>query len=170
MKPNYCPALFAVIAATAFLSALSPAQAEPIKVEATMSPKEQMRLDLADGSKRYFVMVRREGKVTGQGLLAGATATEWGAHDIAPGVGGNGQGYLVFAMPDGDVAYLKTQFRLTSTAGPEGKPQNLLNGSWEVVGASGKLKGLQGAGTLRIAAVGPTERQWTLDGEMVQQR
>jgi hypothetical protein len=168
MKPN-CPAAgFTGIAAIAFFALSSLAQAEPIKVEAVLSQKESLRLDFVDGSKRYLAMVRREGKATGQGPLVGATATEWGMHDVTPGVGTNSHGYLVFAMPDGDVAYLKTQFRGTSMAGPDGKPMNLLNGSWEVVGASGKLKGLQGAGTLRINAVGPTERQWILDGEMVQ--
>lgn len=168
MKRN-CPAAgLAAITAIAFFSVSPMAQAEPIKVEAVVSPKESLRLDFADGSKRYLAMVRREGKATGQGPLVGATATEWGMHDVTPGVGFNSHGYLVFAMPDGDIAYLKTQVRATTVPGPDGKPNNLVNGSWEVVGASGKLKGLQGAGTLRINAVGPTERQWILDGEMVQ--
>jgi hypothetical protein len=92
-------------------------------------------------------------------------------HEVTPGVGANAHGYLVFALPDGDVAYLKTQFRATTVTGPDGKPKSLpYYGSWEVVGASGNLRGLQGAGTLRINPVGPTERQWLLDGEMVQVR
>ncbi len=169
MKLKYHSAI-AVIAATALLSASSLAQPEPIKVEATLIQKENMRMDFADGSKRYLLMTRREGKATGQGLLVGATATEWGTHDVTPGTGANGQGYLVFAMPDGDFAYLKTQFRATTVTGPDGKPKNLLNGSWEVVGSSGNLKGLQGAGTLHVNVVGPTDRQWVLEGELVLQK
>lgn len=168
MKRNCAAAGLAVIAATAFFSVSPLAQADPIKIEAVLSQKEGLRLDFADGSKRYLAMVRREGKASGQGPLVGATTTEWGMHEVTPGVGADAHGYLVFAMPDGDIAYLKTQFRTTTVPGPDGKPKNLLNGSWEVVGASGKLKGLQGAGTLRINAVGPTDRQWILDGEMIQ--
>lgn len=168
MKRNCPAAALAVIAAAAFLSVSPLAQADPIKIEAVLSHKEGLRLDFADGSKRYLAMVRREGKATGQGPLVGATATEWGMHEVTPGVGIDAHGYLVFTMPDGDVVYLKEQSRATTVSGPDGKPRNLLNGSWEVVGASGKLKGLQGAGTLRINAVSPTERQWILEGEMVQ--
>ncbi len=168
MKRNCRAAALAVIAATAFLSVSPSAQADPIKIEAVLSEKEKLRLDFVDGSKRYVAMVRREGKATGQGPLVGATATEWGMHEVTPGLGTDSRGYLVFTMPDGDVAYLKEQFHATTVSGPDGKPTNLLNGTWQVVGASGKLKGLQGAGTLRINAVGPAERQWLLEGEMVQ--
>ena len=168
MKRNCAATVLAVIAATVFFSVSPLAQAEPIKIEAVLSQKEGLRLDFADGSKRYLAMVRREGKASGQGPLVGATATEWGMHDVAPGVGADAHGYLVFTMPDGDIVYLKEQFRATTVSGSDGKPKTLLNGSWEVVGASGKLKGLQGAGTLRINAVSPTDRLFILEGEMVQ--
>lgn len=168
MKLKCSASGLAAITAIAFVCVSTLAQAEPIKVEAVLSQKEQLRLEFADGSKRYLAMVRREGKATGQGPIVGAITTEWGMHDVTPRVGFNSHGYLVFAMPDGDIAYLKTQLRATTVPGPDGKPRNLLNGLWEVVGASGKLKGIQGAGTLSINAVGPTDRQWILDGEMVQ--
>lgn len=169
MKPRF-PAVKAVIAVTAFLSAFSLAHAEPVQLEAVLSQKDQMRMDFADGSKRYLYLGRREGQTTGHGMLVGATATEWGMHDVVPGAGVDARGYLVFAMPDGALAYLKTQFRATTVTGTDGKSTNLLNGSWEVVGASGKLSGLQGAGTLRIKVAGPTDRLWMLDGELVQQK
>jgi len=168
MKRNCAAAGLAVIAATAFFPVSPLAQAEPIKIEAVLSHKEGLRLNFADESKRYLAMVRREGKATGQGPLVGATATEWGVHDVTPGVGIDAHGYLVFTLPNGDIAYLKEQSRATTVSGSDGKPKTFLYGTWEVVGASGTLKGLQGAGTLRINAVSPTERQWILEGEMVQ--
>ena len=143
-------------------------EAAPVKVEAVISPKAESKLEFADGSKRYLLATQREGKATGNGPLAGATMLEWGTHDVIPGIGVNGNGYLVFTMPGGEVAYLKYQFRAVPVAGPDGKPQNLINGFWEVVGGTGKLKGLKGAGTLHVNVVLPKERQWVLEGDLVQ--
>ncbi len=144
-----------------------PVHAAPAGVEAVMTPKEQIRLDFADGSKHFVLMVRREGKSVGQGPLAGAAVTEYGVHDITPGIGGNPSGYLVFTQPDGDVAYLKWLVRAVFVPGADGKPALLDNGVWEVVGGTGKLKGLKGAGTLHIKAVSPTDRKFILEGELV---
>ena len=69
-----------------------------------MSP---IRLDFADASKHFFLLVRREGKSQGQGPLASAAVQEYGAHDIVPGVGGEPRGYLEFATTDGEKAYIK---------------------------------------------------------------
>ena len=157
-----------VTAATLLGTTIASVEAAPVKVEVVVSPKEQMRLDFADGSKRYLVMVKREGKATGNGPLVGATVVDWGMHDVMPGIGAEAHGYLVFTMPEGDIAYIKSQFRAVSVPGSDGKPKNLLNGFWEVVSGTGKLKGLQGAGTLRINVVSPTDRQWILEGELVQ--
>ncbi len=149
-----------------FMLAIS-AQAVVVKLEAVMSPKEQIQLDFADGSKHFVLMVKREGKATGEGLLAGAAVTEYGRHDIIPGVGGDPSGYLVFTLPSGDIAYIKWLVRAVFVPGPDGKPKLLDNGVWEVVSGTGKLKGLKGAGTLHIKAVSPTERNFILEGELV---
>jgi hypothetical protein len=143
------------------------AQAAAVKLEAVMSPKEQIKLDFADGSNHFVLMVKREGKATGDGLLAGAAVTEYGRHDITPGVGGDPSGYLVFTQLSGDIAYVKWLVRAVFVPGPDGKPMLLDNGVWEVVSGTGKLKGLKGAGTLHIKAVSPTDRKFILDGELV---
>jgi len=157
----------AVAAATLLGATASVTFAAPMKIEAVMSPKEQIRLDFADGSKHFVLMVKREGKATGQSPLAGTTVTEYGRHDIVPGVGGDPSGYLVFAAGDSDVAYVKWSVRAVFIPGPDGRPVLLDNGVWEVVGATGKFKGLQGAGTLHIKTVSPTDRNFILEGEMV---
>ncbi len=143
------------------------AQAAIVELEAVMSPKEQIQLDFADGSKHFVLMVKREGKVTGEGLLAGASVTEYGRHDIIPGVSADPSGYLVFTLPDGDIAYIKWLVRGVFVPGPDGKPMLLDNGVWEAVSGTGKLKGLTGAGTLHIKAVSPTDRKFILDGDLV---
>lgn len=81
-----------------------PSIAAPVKIEAIVTPKEQIRLEFTDGSKHFVAMVRREGKATGEGALSGATVTEYGVHDITPGIGGDPRGYLVFSTPGGDIA------------------------------------------------------------------
>jgi len=137
-------------------------------VKAIMSPKEQIRLDFADGSKHFVLAVRREGKAEGDGPLAGASVTEHGWHDIEPAAGGgNPRGYLVFTASKGDVAYVKWQVRAVFVPGDDSKPKLLDNGFWEVAGGTGKFKGLKGAGTLHIKAVSPTDREFSLIGELV---
>lgn len=158
-----------LVAATALIGATTGSvRAEPVKIEAVISIKTESKLELADGSKRYLLATQREGPASGNGPLAGTTMLEWGVHDVTPGIGTNGNGYLVFTAPGGDAAYLKYQFRAVPVAGPDGKSQNLINGFWEVVGSTGKLKGLGGAGTVHINAVSPRERQWLLEGDLVQ--
>lgn len=140
------------------------ALAAPMKIEAVIAPKADARLDFADGSKRYLLAAQREGKTAGTGPLAGATMLEWGFHDVNPAAGANVNGYLVFTAVDGDVAYLKYQFRAIPVAGPDGKTRFLANGFWETAGGTGKLKALRGAGTIQI---NPAERRWLLEGDLV---
>jgi hypothetical protein len=162
-------ALFRRLAAAAAFCALAngAALAAPIKMEAVLTPKADSKLDFADGTKRYLLATQREGKAAGNGPLAGATMLEWGVHDVNPAAGANANGYLVFTTADGDIAYLKYQFRAVFVPGPEGKRRLLANGFWETTGGTGKLKGLRGAGTLQISAPSPKERQWVLTGDLV---
>jgi hypothetical protein len=146
--------------------AVSPTSADPLKIEAVVSTKEQTRLDFSDGSGRFLAMVRREGKATGQGLLSGTVVNEYGRHEVIPGTSGDGSGYLVFALPQGDIAHIRWQVRAVFVPGPEGKPKVLDNGVWEVVGGTGKLKGLKGAGTLNLKVLSPTDRNFILQGEL----
>ncbi|MGE5336743.1 MAG: hypothetical protein ACM3PU_02885 [Gemmatimonadota bacterium] len=159
---------------TAYLTlaaaAMSSAVAAPISLEASVATKEQIRFDFADGSKHFVAMVRRDGKASGGGPLDGAAVIEYGRHDIVPGVGGDPSGYLVFSAGEGDVAYVKYLVRAVYVPGADGKTILLDGGIWEVVGSAGRFKGLRGAGTLRIRQLSPTDRKFTLDGEMVQVR
>ena len=155
-----------VIAALAG-GAASLARAEPVKFDALVATKESLRLDFADSSKHFFLLVRREGKTEGQGPLAGAAVQEYGAHDVVPGVGGEPRGYLEFTKADGDKAYIRWMIQAVFVPGPDGKPKLLDNGVWQVVGATGKLEKLKGAGSFRLIATGPTERRFALEGELV---
>jgi hypothetical protein len=139
-----------------------------VKFDAVVSDKEAIRLDFADPSKHLFRLVRREGKTEGQGPLSGAAVQEYGAHDVIPGVGGEPRGYLEFTNADGDKAYIKWTIQVSFVPGPEGKPKLLDNGVWQVVGGTGKLEKLKGAGTLRLIATGETERRFVMEGELVQ--
>jgi hypothetical protein len=144
------------------------AGAEPVKFDALVTQKEAIRLDFADASKHFFLLVRREGKSEGQGALAGTAVQEYGAHDIVPGVGGEPHGYLEFTKGDGDKAYIKWTIQAVFVPGPDGKPKLLDNGVWQVVGGTGKLEKLKGAGTFHLVPTGPTERRFVMEGELVQ--
>src|ERR1700687_3816347 len=153
---------FSVITAiaTPLLIVAAFVQAEPVKFEALVAQKEAIWLDFADASKHFFLLVRREGKSEGQGALAGATVQEYGAHDIVPGGGGEPRGYLEFATTDGDKAYIKWVIQAVFVPGPDGKPKLLDNGLWQVIGGTGKLEKLKGAGTFHLLPTGPTDRRF----------
>ena len=167
MKSKGFPKMFkfAVTAATLAVVTSTSVSAAPVKVEAIMTPKEQIKMDFADGSKHFVLMVRREGKATGQGIFSGTAVTEYGRHDITPGVGGDPSGYLVFTQPGGDIAYVKWTVRAVFVPGANG-PMLLDNGTWEVVSGTGKLAGMKGAGILHIKSVSPTDRNFILEGDL----
>jgi hypothetical protein len=156
------------VVATPLLIVAPLVQAEPVKFEALVAQKEAIRLDFADASKHFLLLVRREGKSQGQGPLANAAVQEYGAHDIVPGVGGEPRGYLEFATMDGDKAYIKWVIQAVFVPGPEGKPKLLDDGVWQVIGGTGKLEKLKGAGTFHVLPTGPTERRFVMEGELVQ--
>lgn len=161
-------AILAVALAAALGAAASGvAAAAPVKFEAAVSQKEAIKLDFADGSKHFFLLVRREGKSDGEGPLAGASVTEFGAHDIVPGVGGEPRGYLEFSK-DGDKAYIKWSILAVFVPGPDGKPKLLDNGVWQVVSGTGKLASLKGAGTFHLMPTGPVDRKFVMEGELTQ--
>ncbi len=153
-----------VVAAALCAFAAGSALAASMKIEAVITPKADSKLEFADGSKRYLLAAQREGKAAGSGPLAGASVQEWGMHDVNPAVGADANGYLVFTTANGDIAYLKYQFRAIPVPGPDGKTTFVANGFWEAAGGTGKLKGLRGGGTVKI---NPMERRWTLDGDLV---
>ena len=157
------PTMFAAIV----LLGSAMASAEPLRVEAVMTPEEQMRLDFEDGSQRFVLLVRRRGRAAGDGLFAGAEVVEYGMHDIEPGVGGDPRGYLVFRDAAGDRAYVRWRVRAVFVRDPGGKRRLLDNGYWEVVGGTGRFAGLEGAGTLHIRPAGPVARRFVLEGELV---
>lgn len=162
--------LLRLIGASAFTATLAfggEASAEPLNVQATMVPKEQIKLDFKDGSGHFVLMVRREGSASGSGLLDGAQIVEFGRHDIVPGVSGDPSGYLVATKGEGNIAYIKWTVRAIFLPGKDGKPELNDNGFWEVVSGTGSFKGLKGAGTLHIKAANPTDRIFILDGQMV---
>ncbi len=158
--------LAALIFCAASLAA-GPAMAEPLNVQATLAPKEQIKLDFQDGSGHFVLMVRREGAAAGTGLLDGAHIVEFGRHDIVPGVAGDPSGYLVATRGDGSIVYIKWTVRAVFLPGKDGKPEINDNGFWEVVSATGALKGLRGAGTLHIQSAGPSDRTFILQGQLV---
>ena len=142
--------------------------AEPVKFDALVAQKEAIKLDFADASKHFFLLVRREGKSSGRGPLGDAAVQEYGAHDIIPGIGGEPRGYLEFTKSDGDKAYIKWTIQAVFVPGPDGKPKLLDNGVWQIVSGTGKLEKLKGAGTFHLVPTGATERRFVLEGEIVQ--
>jgi len=154
-------------ALTAFAVFTGAAGAETMKIEAVMSPKQQMKLDFADGSKHFVLLVRREGQSAGGGPLAGGSVTEYGMHDIVRGVGGDPRGDLEIKKPSGDIAYIKWTVRAIFVPGPGGKPRLFDNGVWELAGGTGVFAAMKGAGTMHIKPVTKTDRRFILEGELV---
>lgn len=165
-----CSGLHRMVLALALVAAgTGNAQAERVSFAAVIEPKADVTLAFADGSQHLVRLVQREGKVSGDAPLSGATMLEWGLHDLAPASGGgDGLGYLVFTKSQADVAYVRFQWRIIGAGVTAGVPQYLMSGIWEVVGATGALKGLTGLGTLRINMLSATQREWLFEGDLLQ--
>lgn len=158
-------ATFAALAVAALMAAGAPAAAEPVSVEAVLAPTDSIKMEFADGSKHFVLMVRREGTAAGTGAFDGAKVVEHGWHDIDPPAGGDPHGYLELTAPNGDIAYLKWTVRAVFLKGAE-KPALHDNGFWELVSGTGQFAGLTGVGSLVIKAASPTDRLFIIEGEI----
>jgi hypothetical protein len=143
------------------------AAAEPISIKAVMSPKEQIQYNFPTPEKHFVLMVHREGTLSGTGAFEGAQGTEYGVHDITAGVGGNPRGYYIITLKSGDMAIIQWSVQATFIPGPDGSPKLLDNGVWQFISGTGGLQGIQGAGTMHIRALSPTDREFSFMGEYV---
>ncbi len=156
-----------VAAFTTVIAVTATASAEPFSLKAVMSPKQEIRGDLPTSPPHFVLFVQREGRASGNGPLDGAEVTEYGMHDIRPGVDGAPRGYLVAKLSNGDQAVIQWEVQATFVPGPDGKARLLDNGVWRFVGGTGALKAIKGAGILHIKAVSQSDREFLLDGEVV---
>jgi len=151
--------------AITIMAASTYAYAADISVKAVMAPKETIKMDFGDGTKHFVLMVRREGNAEGTGILAGASVTEFGWHDIDPPKGADPHGYLQFKASNGDIANIKWTVRAVFFKGAE-KPQLADYGFWELVSGTGQFEDMTGVGTLTIKPASKTDRTFTLNGEI----
>jgi hypothetical protein len=170
MRTVHRRAALAMAAAVFMLAGGRWAAAEPIAIKAVMVPKEQIRYDFPTADKHFLLMVRREGTVSGTAAFEGAQGIEYGVHDLIPGVGGNPRGYYVLTLKSGDKAVIEWSVQATFVPGPDGKPKLLDNGVWKFLGGTGGMAGIQGAGTMHITAVSPTDREFSFTGEYALKR
>ena len=141
------------------------ANADEVSIEAVLSPVESMKMEFADGSKHFVLMVRREGVAEGGGVFDGATVTEHGWHDIHPPFGGDPIGYLELKTGNGDVAYLKWAVRAVFIKGQD-KPALFDNGYRELVSGTGRFAAKRGVGSLVIKPAGGPKRRYILQGNI----
>ncbi len=139
--------------------------AENLDVTAVLSPQEQMRFELGDGSPHFVLAVRREGMAEGAGMLAGGKVTEFGWHDIDPPHGGDPQGYLRIETGEGDLAIIRWVVRAVFVKG-DAQPRLIDYGHWELVSGTGAFEGMRGVGTLTIKPAGGPDREFALVGEI----
>jgi hypothetical protein len=139
--------------------------AELLNVKGVMSPKEQIYFEFPTKEKHFVLMVRREGKMEGTGILNGVPVVEYGRHDIYPGKDGIDSGYIKADVKAGSQAFIQWEVRATFISGPEGKPILLDNGVWHFIGGTGSLEGINGAGTMHIKAVSPADREFSFEGQ-----
>lgn len=154
-----------IVAVATSLFATVPSLAEPVSVEAVLTPQEQMKFDFGDGTKHFVLAVRREGTAEGTGVFAGASVTEFGWHDISPPTGGNPLGYLQLKAKNGDVAVVRWTVRAVFIRKGD-KPALFDNGYWELVSGTGQFEGKRGVGSLVIKPADGEKRRYILDGEI----
>lgn len=138
---------------------------QDLSVSAVMSPQEAMQFDFPAEQSHFVLLVRREGTLSGTDVLDGASATEYGMHDIRPGAEGVARGYFIAETADGQ-AFIQWEVQATFVPGANG-PVLLDNGVWHFVGGTGSLEGIQGAGTMHIKPASETDREFTFEGQYV---
>lgn len=148
MKPRF---VLAVAAAATLVG--GKAAADPVSVEVLLTPQEQMKFEIADGSNHFVLAVRREGEAEGTGVFAGASVTEFGWHDVNPPISGDPRGYLQITTDDGDVAVLHWTVKAVFTKGEDG-PTLFDKGVWELVSGTGQFENKRGVGSLVIVPRG----------------
>jgi hypothetical protein len=149
-----------------------PAKAEPVNIEVVLKTTDSIRMDFADGSKHFVLMVRREGVAKGAGLFGGAKVEEYGWHDLNFPINGDPLGYLAISTANGDIAYLKWHVRGVFLGG-EKKGPAAVHGIWELVSGTGVFASMSGLGAMQIApAAGPDrpERRFSLQGDITPKR
>lgn len=155
---------FLVAIASAALIVGGSAAADPVSVEAVLTPEESMKFELGDGSKHFVLAVRRQGTFEGSGAFDVAAVTEFGWHDVNPPVWGDPRGYLQLTTQDGDIAVLHWTVQAVFVAGAEG-PALVNHGVWKLVSGTGQFADKTGIGSLILEpAGGPTK--FTLEGEV----
>jgi len=148
------------------ISGFSDAQAQAIKVQGTLTSKQQIRLDFKDGTSHLFTMVQREGTFEGSGPFAKLKAQDYAVHDVYPGVGGSQTGYLVVSKSDNDIAYLKWSSQSNFIQGTDGKTVVVNNGTWTLISGLGSFKGLKGNGSIKITFGKDNDRIYALEGNL----
>lgn len=152
----------ALLAITSSL-ALGQGALQTLDVTAVMSPQEALQFDFPTEAPHFVLLVQRTGTLAGEGVLDGASATEYGMHDISPGDEGVARGYFI-AEADGGQAFIQWEVKATFVPGEDG-PILLDNGVWHFVGGTGDFDGIQGAGTMHIKPASETDREFSFQGQ-----
>ena len=95
--------------------------------------------------------------------IAGLKTTAYTGADTVElnGAKGQGRGYAVMTMDNGDKAYARYQ-----GLGISAKDGTVaFEGTWSYTGGTGKLKGLKGKGTYKGSAAADSTSEFKLDGE-----
>lgn len=145
----------------------SPAAAEPLKMKILYRLAEQTRYEipLPDSEKHWVRIAKFTGTVEGGGPFDGAQATEMGFHDVFPGKGGVGAPlYHVLALKGGGTVTLRGDRELIVIPTGTDKPAMVYSGQWRVLGGTGAMAGIQGAGTYRTSPLSPTESRLEFEG------
>lgn len=162
------PALVGLLTASLPVAAQDPGQ--PVHFQIRYQLAEELRFDvpLPDSPGHWLRAARFVGVVDGAPPLAGAHAVEMGLHDVFPGREGNGTPiYHVLTLADGSQLTLRGDRRLVQFSTDDGQPVNVYSGTWQVLGATGSLAGMQGGGIIRVRPVSPREIVQEFEGIIV---
>lgn len=87
-------------------------------------------------------------------VLDGAQVTSVGTADVTKG-NGVSTSWGAYTQPGG-IAYLRASSEIKTTSGNDGKPLTTVSGKYEVVGGTGSLASLKGAGEFTVESTSPT--------------
>lgn len=151
--------LASIIAFGGGISAITE-EAHTVEFTVRYSLSEELRYDLPVGvSPGHWIRAARFQGIVAEGPLDGASADEYGLHEVFPGREGAGAPiFHVLTASDGSTLTIRGDRRFVTFPSPDsGEPLNVYTGAWTIVGATGAFDGVQGGGLIRVRPMSSTE-------------
>ena len=133
----------------------------------SMKVSQQQTLPVASPADPVLLLTQSSGSNRNTGKSAYMDGAQAISREIADLTQGNGphQGYITEIL-GADTTVTRWQGKVTTTLGPDQKPNTRFEGSWSKIKGTGQYEGVTGAGSYKGRMTSPTEYTVEWSGEI----